>query len=228
MLWFILTFNIKERSHLQYTRCMKNIFYPFAISAGIILITFGIFHTMEKYFSDTLHLLKEHPFQFGIISFLILASDIILPIPSSIVLYINGFFLGAIGGTFVSMAGLMAGAVIGYIIGKSSSNVLKSERHHKANRVLSRYGPAAIFLTRGIPILSESLCFVCGYNRIDFKRYLMLNFVGYLPVCSLHAIFGYMGYAGGSIFLMSFTVSVAISIVFWFFGKKILPGHELT
>ena len=205
---------------------MKSITYPLIISIVLILITFGFFQSFEGYFSDVLHDLKENPLQFAIFSFLILSMDIILPVPSSIVLYINGFFLGVIAGTLVSISGLMVGAVIGYFIGKSGSNYFKPEKNLKAQKMIARFGPASIFLTRGIPVLSESICFVCGYNKINFKRYLLLNFIGYLPICLLHSIFGNLGYEGGGIFLLSFTLSIALSVAFWFFGKRILEESE--
>ncbi len=206
---------------------MKSIIYPLIISIIIVLLTFGAFHTLEDYFSDTLHLLKEYPIQFGIVSFFILASDIILPVPSSIVLYINGYFLGVIAGTIVSLSGLMVGSIIGYYIGKASSTVFISESNQKANQILRRYGPSAIFLTRGIPILSESICFVCGYNKTTLGHYLLLNLIGYFPVCLLHAIFGNMGYESSGVFLLSFGCSIALSVLFWFFGKKILAKTRL-
>lgn len=206
---------------------MKSITYPLVLSIAIILLTFGAFHTLEDYFSNILHLLKDNPIQFGIVSFLVLASDIVLPVPSSIVLYINGYFLGVLAGSAVSLMGLMVGAILGYYLGSKGSEIFQSESNQQANQILSKYGPAAIFLTRGIPILSESICFVCGYNKVDFKKYLLLNLIGYLPVCILHAIFGNLGYESGGIFLLSFASSIAISIIFWFFGKKILPENKL-
>ena len=206
---------------------MKSIVYPLLVSIAIVLITFGIFHTLEDSFSDTLHLLENNPIEFGIISFAILASDIILPVPSSIVLYINGYFLGILAGTLVSLSGLMVGCIIGYFIGKASSNLFDSTSNQKADKLLSKYGPPAIFITRGIPILSESICFVCGYNRTRFRQYLLLNFIGYLPVCIIHAIFGKLGYEDTNMFLLSFAASIVISVIFWFFGKRILNDHGL-
>ena len=203
---------------------MKSIIYPLVISIGVVLLTFGAFQSMEQSFSDILHLLKDNPMKFGLVSFLILASDIILPVPSSIVLYINGYFLGPLLGALISLAGLMVGCVIGYYIGKTSSNLFKSDRNQKAQEILSKYGPSAIFLSRGIPVLSESICFVCGYNKLDFSRYLFFNLIGYIPVCLLYALFGSMGYMSSKAFLLSFTASIVVSVVFWFFGKRLLPG----
>ncbi len=207
---------------------MRSIIYTLAISIGIVLLTFGLFHTLESSLSESLALLEKSPNQFAIVSFLVLASDIVLPIPSSIVMYINGYFLGVISGTLVSLGGLMVGAILGYFIGKAGSNHYQPKDKEKADQILSRYGPSAIFLTRGIPILSESICFVCGIHKIDFKRYLFLNFIGYLPVCLLHAIFGNMGYEGGGIFIFSFASSIIVSMIFWFFGKYISPKNELV
>ena len=201
---------------------MKSVVYPLLVSIAIVLITFGILHTLEDSFSNSLHQLENSPILFSILSFLILASDIVLPVPSSIVLYLNGFFIGIIAGTAVSLSGLMVGCVIGYYIGKMSSNIFHSVDNQKANQIISKFGPSAIFLTRGIPILSESVCFVCGFNKIKFKQYLFYNFLGYLPICLLHAIFGKLGAIGTNIFLMSFIFSIALSAVFWIFGKKIL------
>ncbi|MDF1695887.1 MAG: VTT domain-containing protein [Saprospiraceae bacterium] len=201
---------------------MKSITYPLAISVVIVLITFGLFSAMEKEFSELLDVLKTNPIKFGLVSFLILAADIILPVPSSIILYINGYFLGVLTGTTVSMSGLMVGCLLGYYLGKAGSKFFQPDRNTKADQILKKYGPSAIFLTRGIPVLSESICFVCGYNRINFKQYLLLNFIGYLPVSLLHAIFGKMGHEGANTFLLSFGCSIAISIAFWFFGNKII------
>ena len=191
-----------------------------------MLITFGLFHSLEGELSQILETLNAHPLQFGVASFLILAGDIVLPVPSSIVLYINGFFLGAISGTAVSLGGLMVGCIIGYYLGKVGASFLKPERNSKADIILKKYGTAAIFLTRGIPILSESICFVCGYNRIPFKHYLLLNLIGYFPVCLLHAVFGSMGYKDANTFLLSFACSIALSIGFWFFGNKIIQVED--
>lgn len=207
---------------------MKSILYPLFASIVVVLVTFGIFHTMEDGFSSTLSLLEENPVQYGVLSFLILASDVVLPVPSSIILYANGYFLGVIIGSAVSMAGLMVGCILGYYIGKASSNIFKLENNQRANQLLSKFGPAAIFLTRGVPVLSESICFVCGFNRTNLKQYLIFNFIGYLPVCLLHAIFGKLGYEGSNTFLLSFACSIALSIVFWLFGKKILNDYSLV
>ena len=201
---------------------MKGILYPLGASIAIILLTFGLFHSVEDQFSSTLNVLSNLPVKYSIVSFLVLASDIIFPVPSSIVLYLNGYILGVIPGTIISIGGLMVGCVIGYYIGKYSSSLFNISKNLKAQHLLSKYGPSAIILTRGIPILSESICIVCGYNALNFRKYILLNCIGYIPVCLIQAYFGNLGFEGKNIFLLSFACSIALSICFWFFGKRLL------
>ena len=77
----------------------------------------------------------------------------------------------------------------------------------------------AILITRGIPVLSESICVVCGYNKMPLKQYVLMNIIGYLPLCILYATFGHAGY-NGQHFLLSFGLSLLVSAAFWYFGKN--------
>ena len=47
-----------------------------------------------------------------------------------------------------------------------------------------------MILSRGIPILSESICFTAGYNKMNFKVYTFLNIVGAIPISLVYGYFG--------------------------------------
>ena len=196
----------------------KNLLYPFLITIMSIIIVFLVFENLEGYFSDTLNALSKHPFQFAAVSFSILMADIVLPVPSSIVMYVNGYVLGTVLGAFVSLLSLLVSALIGYYLGKITSLGLKATSDEHANTILSKYGTVAILMSRGIPILSESICIVCGYNNMPLKKYLILNLIGYIPLCVLYAFCGSIGYDENN-FLISFVCSLFISVSFWFFGR---------
>ncbi|MBK8079815.1 MAG: hypothetical protein IPK25_05750 [Saprospiraceae bacterium] len=74
-------------------------------------------------------------------------------------------------------------------------------------------------MTRGIPVLSEALCIVCGYNRMPLKKYFIYNAIGFMPLCFLYGICGSIGY-DKNLFLLTFICSFFISAGFWIFGKK--------
>lgn len=197
---------------------MKKIALPFFITAAIVVITFLLFNDMESFFSNLLNSVSNHPKTYAGISFLILTSDIVLPVPSSIVMYINGYVLGVICGSTISFISLLVGATIGYYLGKLTSFGMKAKSDANSNNILFKYGALAILMSRGIPIISESICVVCGYNKMPFKQYLIYNLIGYIPLCLLYAFCGSVGYDKNTFFI-SFGFSLLISAAFWFFGR---------
>ena len=198
---------------------MKSIVYPFILTIVVITTVFLVFSNLEEYFTDQLNELSNYHLQFALVSFIVLASDILLPVPSSIVMYLNGYILGFTLGAVVSLAGLLVGAVLGYYIGKWSSLGAATEKNQRAQRILTTYGPMAVLVTRGIPIIAESIAIVCGYNKMPFGKYFLLNLIGYIPLCLLYAFCGRAGYDKNT-FLLSFACSLVIAAAFWFFGKS--------
>jgi len=199
----------------------KSDWIPLLLVALLIITSFVIFRDMEVYFTEKLHALVSNKPLFAILSFLILLSDIVLPVPSSIVMYLNGFALGVAGGALLSIAALMISATLGYMIGSISSRGKKIADETNSGFLISKYGAIAILMTRGIPVLSESICIVCGYQRIPFRNYLILNLIGYLPLCILYASFGHWGF-NKDMFLLSFSAAIVVSALFWFFGRFML------
>lgn len=203
----------------------KNLLYPFLITIISIIIVFLAFENLEAYFTDKLNALSKHPFQFAIVSFVILIADIVLPVPSSIVMYVNGYVLGIPLGGLISLISLSIGSVIGYYLGKLSSLGLRAQSDERSHAILSKYGALAILMTRGIPIVSESICIVCGYNGMPLKQYFIFNLIGYLPLCLLYAFCGSIGFDKNN-FLISFACSLFISASFWFLGKAFVSDKK--
>jgi uncharacterized membrane protein YdjX (TVP38/TMEM64 family) len=205
---------------------LKKILIPLGVTLAIIILSFLFFGEIEQFSNDLLVRVGHNRPQYALASFVVLVSDIFLPVPSSIVMYLNGLFLGAFGGFSLSMVSVLCSALIGYFIGRGSSAALRSKPDQVSDNILKQYGYLAILITRGIPVLSESVCIVCGYNRYDLKRYMLWNFLGYVPVC---AIYAYAGSVSGSQeqFLISFGASVSVSGILWLFGKKLIDRNGI-
>jgi len=204
---------------------LKKIFIPLGVAVAVTILSFLFFGEMEQFSNEMLVRVGHNRPQYALASFAVLVSDIVLPVPSSIVMYLNGLFLGAFTGFSLSMVSVVCSALIGYFIGRGSSAALRSKLDRVSDDILKKYGYLAILITRGIPVLSESVCIVCGYNRYGLKRYMLWNFLGYVPVC---AIYAYAGSVSGSKeqLLLSFGASVLISGVLWLFGKKLIDRTE--
>ncbi len=205
---------------------MKRVTIPFLITAAIICVVFVLFQDIEHYFTKMLESLTTHSTDYAIMSFFVMASDIILPVPSSIVMYTNGYVLGIWGGAAVSFAGLMTGTIAGYYIGRFSSITIHSKSKASADNMLLQFGSTAILISRAIPIVSESISIVCGYNKMPLQQYITMNILGYIPLCFLYSICGNLGYTKNT-FLLSFSISILISAIFWIVGKKLTKQTEL-
>ncbi|MFT6337481.1 MAG: putative membrane protein YdjX (TVP38/TMEM64 family) [Halioglobus sp.] len=59
---------------------------------------------------------------------------------------------------------------------------------------------------------------------MNFRYYMILNFIGYLPICFIYAYFGNLG-QGQSLFLVSFGVSILVSLLLWIFGRKLIEQY---
>lgn len=198
---------------------MKRIFIQILVIASAILIIFLIFQDFEVYFEDLLSSMKNNKAEYSIFSFLILVSDILLPVPSSVIMLSNGYVLGAVNGFFLSYISANVAAIFGYYLGKLATNKFGIEVSPDANRFLSRYGLMAIILSRGVPILSESVSIVCGYNRVGFRKYLILSLSGYLPVCVVYSWLVGMD-TTRNIFIGTFLAFGFISLILWYWGKR--------
>ncbi len=100
---------------------------------------------------------------------LLLALDILLPVPSSIVATSMGAALGAWLGTLVNALGLTAGCVLGLAVGRSGSplarQILGGPLYAAFGAWVARYGIVAILLCRAVPVLAEASVLALGAAR---------------------------------------------------------------
>ncbi len=203
---------------------MRKVAIPLLVCITVILICFVCFGNIEVYLQDLLEKSTGNQGRYAVLSLLVLSSDILLPIPSSIVMYLNGLILGLVQGAALTLVASLISSCAGYYIGKYAAKKLKNVPDNKSISILNRYGNFGIIITRGIPILSESVCFTAGYLGMNFRYYVILNFIGYLPICLIYAYFGNLG-QGQSLFLISFGASIFVSLLLWIFGRKLIEQY---
>ncbi len=190
----------------------------FIVVCALILVSFLLWGDHEDGLTQQLFALTSNHLRYAAFSFILLTSDIVLPIPNSIIMYVNGYALGTLGGALLSVLSLMTCASIGYFLGKLSTQGKWAEPDAKAIAFWEKYGVLTILITRGIPVVSESICIVGGHMRMPFGRYLWMNLLGYIPIALLFALLGRYGYDQNA-FLFSLACSFGIAGLFWWFGK---------
>lgn len=125
----------------------------------------------------------------------LLAGDIFLPIPSSVVSTLAGWQLGAGLGTLASWLGMSLGVVLGFAaarrfgpgLARRFSSVATLERMSRASE---KFGPVALVLTRAVPVLAEASVLVVGMNGLSWRRFLPPVLLANLGLSLAYAAFG--------------------------------------
>ena len=152
----------------------------------------------------------------------LLIADVVLPVPSSLVMVAHGALFGVVGGTLLSLLGSVGAALFGFAIGRRGGKVLErlvtpAERT-RADQLLLRWGALAIIVTRPIPLLAETVAIMAGASRMTWTSIALASLVGSLPPALLYALTGATVANFQSTALM-FTVVLAVAGLFWLTGR---------
>lgn len=121
-----------------------------------------------------------------------------IPLPSEIIMPFSGYLV--LAGRFnLWMAGLMGalgcvvGSIVAYMAGiyggrpwieKYGRYVLISHQDiQRADQWFTRYGEAAIFFSRLLPVIRTFISLPAGIARMSFWRFIVYTFLGSLPWC---------------------------------------------
>lgn len=148
----------------------------------------------------------------------LLALDVFLPVPSSIVSTAAGVLLGFWQGAAVVWIGMMAGAMIGYAVGARGSGAARKlvgeDGIARAGGLFRRYGDVTIVFCRPIPVAAEASVVFAGLVKAPFGRFAQL-----VALSNLGIAVGYAGFGAFSMRLDSFLLA--------FLGALLLPGFFL-
>jgi uncharacterized membrane protein YdjX (TVP38/TMEM64 family) len=145
----------------------------------------------------------------------LLAFDVVLPVPSSLVSAAAGALLGFWRGAVVIWAGMTISCAAGYWIGARSAAAARrfvgDAALARAALVAERYGRLALVLCRPVPVLAEASTVFAGLVRAPWGRVFW--------ACALSNLGIALGYAAVGTFAMH-----ADSFLLAFGGALALPG----
>lgn len=132
-----------------------------------------------------------------------------LPIPSEVVMPLSGAlaatghlnFAAAVG---VSSAANLTGSLVAYwfadrfghplLLGPGRYVGIRKSHLAMAERWFRRYGLAAVFVSRMLPVVRTYISFPAGFAEVPLGRFIALTFVGALP---WNAALAFAGYKAG-------------------------------
>lgn len=157
-----------------------------------ILIPFALLAGPLEAWSAELMAWRPDP----VIGFLVVAvllwADIVLPVPSSVVLVYAGVALGPWWGAAASTLGLTLSLLSGYGLGRLASlglvqRVLNEEQREQLERAFHRWGPGVVSATRPVPVLAEGAAFLAGLARWNLRAVAGWGLLANLGVALLFA-----------------------------------------
>lgn len=154
----------------------------------------------------------------------LLVGDVLLPVPSSIVMVANGALFGVPVGTLLSLLGSTGATLFGFWIGRRGGKLLDrlvpSPERERADRLLQRWGMLAIVVTRPIPLVAETVAIMAGASPLTWARTALAALAGSLSPALLYALTGAAAGRFQNTALM-FLFVLLITGIFWIIGRKI-------
>lgn len=203
---------------------MKRYFTLLGLVITLLILLFYIVEYFQlPFLTDPTAWFKQKTPLTASLGVLLLTVDVIIPVPSSIIMTANGAFFGVALGSLLSLLGGLGSALIGFTLGRRCSSLVRrivSETEWaKAQLLLSRWGTLAVIVTRPIPILAETMAMLAGTSSISCCRMAIASALGLLPPILLYSFSGAMATGLGSP-LIAFLTSMAVATAFWWFGRR--------
>ncbi len=123
----------------------------------------------------------------------LLVADVVLPVPSSVVMLAHGALFGVVPGALLSLLGRSGNAVAGVVIGRGAGTLVGRRSASPSSRgaqLVERWGLAAVVLTRPLPVLAESTLVAAAAMGLSPVAVVAAAVVGAVPEAVLYAFAG--------------------------------------
>ena len=181
---------------------------------AVILGPFALFHDRMEVWAESAMATGEAAYAIAAIVILLLALDVVLPIPSTVVSAMAGAALGVVGGVAASAAGMTLGCVLGYVLGRSCGlpllrRVVSTDDLDYLSVQFRRSAPMALAITRAVPVLAEGSALMAGVSRVNPATYMSVTTMANIGVSLVYCSLGSRS-ADMPSFLLAFAASLVL------------------
>lgn len=154
----------------------------------------------------------------------LLAGDLVLPVPSTVVISALGFIYGTLLGGIFAAAGLIAAGLAGYgagrLFGERVARRWLGDRDYEKGRLLFASGGGwVVAVSRALPVLPEVISCTAGLVRMPFRRFVTALACGSLPMGFLFAAIGRAGHDAPG---WAFALSLIVPALLWLAASRML------
>ncbi|WP_271102935.1 3-dehydroquinate synthase [Pseudomonas tohonis] len=204
-----------------------------ALFAVLVIVSFLLF---EEPMQRLLASLGQQPadpvraLNLAVLVIALLALDVVLPVPSSMVSLLAVAVLGAVGGYLVIFIGLCLGSLLGYWLGagyfRIASGLLDIEDWRKAGRLANRLNTWSLICLRGVPVLAETSVLAAGMQRYPLRRFLVITTLANAGLAAVYSALGSF-VAEDQVLLLAVMASMLLPALF-LAGRGLLARRGLT
>lgn len=160
----------------------------------------------------------------------LLVSDVVLPVPATLVMMAHGALFGVAVGTLLSLVGGLGAGLFGFFLGRRGGPLLarlvSDEERRRADAMLAKWGDLAVIVTRPVPIVAETVAILAGASAMGWRRMAVATFAGCLPAAAIYAVAGASARRLDDTVLV-FALVMAVAGLFWAVGRRFrIPGRH--
>ena len=149
----------------------------------------------------------------------LLAADLFLPIPSSLVMVLSGAAFGVGWGAALSLVGSIGGEWLGFELvrrygRRASAKMVGDDEIERLSRVFAKHGAAAVAVTRALPVVMETTSVVAGLSAMRRSTFLIASLLGTAPIVVVYAYAGAVSREANSI-VPAVVILVAMAGLGW-------------
>ncbi|OGV62418.1 MAG: hypothetical protein A2283_18000 [Lentisphaerae bacterium RIFOXYA12_FULL_48_11] len=188
------------------------------IILAVILTPFFIFGPeIEAWTNTFIQAAARHSFVSAAVIFTLLSSDILLPVPSSLVSTGAGLILGLPLGFIASWLGMTTACLIGYWLGASSRKqlsrkLLGADEIKRLENMNQRFGDWLIVTARAVPVLAEASVLFAGIGAMPFHRFILMSIMSNAAISLVYTATGVFSASRNS-FLLAFCGAILIPAI---------------
>lgn len=160
----------------------------------------------------------------GLAGLLLLASDLLLPVPASAVLTALGMLHRTLAGGAIGTLGLVLAGLLGWTLGRVfgrplAARLFDPEEWAQGTALFARFGGLLVAVSRALPLLPEVVSVAAGILGMRLPPFLAALLCGAVPVAFGFAAFG-AAFADRP--LAGLVISLAVPAALWFALRPLL------
>lgn len=162
----------------------------------------------------------------------ILGIDILVPVPSSIVMVVTGHLFGGLLGGLLVIIGSLIASIAGFLVSRKlgQTKVIKwlgEKDYFQASILMEKHGSYALLLTRSVPLVMESMSCVAGLSKMRLRKYILINIIGYLPLAFLYTFTGAVANNDNKIgVILVLILGFFVPVTIWFLFIKTIRKNK--